>query len=376
MNQPTQASSLQDPTSYSTHLVLSETATTDAAKTHESNHSDDYATAPSTASLNQVHRSIVWQIPNVAVSDVPTTFLTVAKPQPSTNPYTSTKDSLPHIASGFQTLATTATAVSMAPTTATPTRQPLAQSSQDILPDWPPILTIFLLSWLVMTWVVTVVLYLATFPEKVAWLDRLIHRRTRGRDAGKRKTRNGYKVDAERNDFSTDDFGYYNTSKVTQDTSEGTATSVAIGLGISFAEFPQTPRLRRPCSFDPESLETAMRGRGISSMSTALLPSSRSFTALSPTMSSKDRQPGTKHRRADVDNHVFSGHDIWAEPNRDKQGGGIASTLESVNAVIGFVAGRLVKMTSDRVNGRAEDGLLLPVRDDERELPRVPVGDC
>lgn len=376
MNQPMQASSPQDQTSHSTHLVLSETATTDTSKTHESNHSDDYATAPSTASLNQVHRSIVWQTPNVAVSDVPTTFLTVAQPPPSANPYTSTRDSLPHVASGFQTLATTATAVNMAPTTATPMPRPLAQSSQDILPEWPPILTIFLLSWLVMAWVVTVVLYLATFPEKVAWLDRLIHRRAHGRGAAKRKSRNVYDFDAERNDFPTDDFGYCNTSKATQDTSEGTATSVAIGLGISFDNSPQTPRLRRPRSFDPESLETAVRGRGVSNMNTAPLPSSRSFTALSPMMSSKERQPGTKHRCADVDNHAFSGHDIWTEPNQIKQGGGIASVLESVNAVIGFVAGRLVKMTSDRVSGRAEDGLLLPVRDDERELPRSPVGEC
>lgn len=61
-------------------------------------------------------------------------------------------------------------------TTATALAKPLLEPHPDLLPDWPPILAIFLLSWLVMAWVATIVLFLASFPEKVAWLDRGIER--------------------------------------------------------------------------------------------------------------------------------------------------------------------------------------------------------
>jgi hypothetical protein len=81
-------------------------------------------------------------------------------------------------------------------TTATPPGKPLLESSPNSVPDWPPALVIFLLSWLVIAWFVTVGLFLASFPEKVAWLDRGIERwrewvgrdryvkRNRGRDEG------------------------------------------------------------------------------------------------------------------------------------------------------------------------------------------------
>jgi hypothetical protein len=48
--------------------------------------------------------------------------------------------------------------------------------------------------------------------------------------------------------------------------------------------------------------------------------------------------------------------------------GGIAGVLESVNAVIDFVARNLARMASDRVVDGAEQGLLLPVREEEREV--------
>ena len=47
--------------------------------------------------------------------------------------------------------------------------------------------------------------------------------------------------------------------------------------------------------------------------------------------------------------------------------GGIAGVLESVNAVIDFVARNLARMTSDRFGDGAERGLLLPVGEEERE---------
>jgi hypothetical protein len=64
----------------------------------------------------------------------------------------------------------------MPSTTSTSLANPLLEPEPDFLPDWPPILAIFLFSWLVMAWIVAVVLFLASFPEKVAWLDGWIER--------------------------------------------------------------------------------------------------------------------------------------------------------------------------------------------------------
>jgi hypothetical protein len=71
----------------------------------------------------------------------------------------------------------TSIASSTTPSTTFPSlANPLLEPSPDFLPDWPPILAIFLFSWLVMAWIVAVVFFLASFPEKVAWLDWWIER--------------------------------------------------------------------------------------------------------------------------------------------------------------------------------------------------------
>jgi hypothetical protein len=57
------------------------------------------------------------------------------------------------------------------------------------VPDWPPLLIIFLLCWVVMAWVVAAVLYLATFPERVGWLDGMLRRLRRGTGNGERYVR-------------------------------------------------------------------------------------------------------------------------------------------------------------------------------------------
>lgn len=258
------------------------------------------------------------------------------------------------------------------PTTATVTSATpaLLQPSQDVLPDWPPILTIFLLSFLIMAWVVTVILYLATFPEKVAWLDRLLQRRP-GIKSDRGSSRYNSNSDAKKSDgysLRLSDNGDSTKATRQPDSEQGIATSVAVGLGISLNESPHTPRLRRPRSFDPESLETPARTHKDSAIGTAPLPSSRSFSAILPAMESTQR-------------HAVSAPDDRREigtgkATRGAENGGLAGVLESVNAVIGFAAGRLVKLASDRVVGRSEDGLLLPVRDDEREPPGALTGDC
>jgi hypothetical protein len=103
---------------------------------------------------------------------------------PNTLATTSTSTSVPttHIATYLSPPAAlpgmaTSIASSMIPsTTSTSLATPLLEPSPDFLPAWPLILAIFLFSWLVMAWIVAVVLFLASFPEKVAWLDWWIER--------------------------------------------------------------------------------------------------------------------------------------------------------------------------------------------------------
>jgi prepilin signal peptidase PulO-like enzyme (type II secretory pathway) len=80
-------------------------------------------------------------------------------------------------------MATSIASPTIPSTTSTSLANPLLEPAPDFLPDWPPILAIFLFSWLVMAWIVAVVLFLALFPEKVAWLDWWIER---WREMGKR----------------------------------------------------------------------------------------------------------------------------------------------------------------------------------------------
>lgn len=377
MARPTHASSPQSPTPHNPRSTVREAKTTIASEPQKSFRPDELASATSqNTQTRQSHRrsSIVWQTPNVVLSNVPTRLSTVTR---SLLPTDSRTSDLLSTISGFQ--ASIATTENKIPTTATITSATpaLLQPSQDVLPDWPPILTIFLLSFLVMAWVVTVILYLATFPERVAWLDRLLRRR-----AGSNTNResSGYNSNSdtdEREEHSLRLSGYSDSTKATRqpDSEQGIATSVAVGLGILLDESPYTPRLRRPRSFDPESLETPARAHNDSAIGTAPLPSSRSFSAISPAMKSRPDLQKRTYRHADSETNdrreIGTGKATRGAENR-----GLAAVLESVNAVIDFVAGRLGKLASDRVVGRAEDGLLLPVRDDEREPPGGLMGDC
>jgi hypothetical protein len=71
------------------------------------------------------------------------------------------------------------------------------------------------------------------------------------------------------------------------------------------------------------------------------------------------------------------GPDLSTESwNDDPPGvGGISGVLESLQAVVEFIAGRLARMGSDEVNDGAEAGLLLPVKDRERQTA-VDVCGC
>lgn len=71
-------------------------------------------------------------------------------------------------------------------------------------------------------------------------------------------------------------------------------------------------------------------------------------------------------------NETACQHEDFDEPQcRAQDGGGsegrIEAVLESVHAVVAFVADKLAKVASDEVTDGAEADLLLPVREEERE---------
>jgi hypothetical protein len=120
--------------------------------------------------------TITTTLPRISHSAQSTNHATITAIATSTkNPttHTTTYGTAPAV---LQIMATALATTTIPSTIATPLAKPLLEPPPNIVPDWPPALVIFLLSWLVMAWVVTVVLYLASFPEKVAWLDRRIER--------------------------------------------------------------------------------------------------------------------------------------------------------------------------------------------------------
>lgn len=91
----------------------------------------------------------------------------------------------------------------------------------------------------------------------------------------------------------------------------------------------------------------------------------------SPARSDKERE----HHQEDLESgrHEVRGHDDRLQDQQQPEAGGIAGVLETVNALIDFVARKLARMASDRVVDSAERGLLLPVKEEEREPARVVV---
>lgn len=118
-------------------------------------------------------------------------------------------------------------------------------------------------------------------------------------------------------------------------------------------------------------------------MSTAPLLSSRNFAHWTP-KPDKRRRGGIENRengRGGYQNHnaieVNRRSALAGDQNDDPPGvGGIAGVLESVQAVVEFIAGRLVKMGHDEVTDGAEAGLLLRVEDKERESAADAFGGC
>jgi len=155
--------------------------------------------------------------------------------------------------------------------------------------------------------------------------------------------------------------------------SEQAAGATATGLGISFATERNPPRLRRPRSFDSDSFGIRdFRALYGGSAATAPLPSSGSFKMLSPDPSPthSDSEGDNRQEGLESGERGVRGCGGTFRDEEQQETGGIAGVLESVNVLIDFVARNLARMASDRVVDDAEQGLLLPVREEERE----PVG--
>lgn len=156
-------------------------------------------------------------------------------------------------------------------------------------------------------------------------------------------------------------------------TREQEAAVVATGLGISSSEPPNRPRLRKPRSFDFNSHATLGPRPYASVVSTAPLPSNPSFVELSPKqkmIASHQEDLESGESKIEIQMKPIS------EQQRRPEDFGISGALRSVNAVIEFIAEKLARTTSDRVTNGAERGLLLPVREDERQPMVANWGEC
>lgn len=211
-------------------------------------------------------------------------------------------------------------------------------------------------------------LYLATFPERVAWLDRMLGRGRRS-GHGKRYVR----IESDRRHVIHDKIFRYKHSAGhahPENSSEQAAGATTTGLGIYFKKSPKTPRLRRPRSFDSESFGPRELGPIHGDVAaTAPLPSYGSFKMLSPDASPAKSDTARQSYREHLENGKLEVTACESRLQSQQQPGvgGVAGVLESVNALIDFVARHMVRMTSDRVTDSAERGLLLPVKEEERE---------
>lgn len=226
-------------------------------------------------------------------------------------------------------------------------------------------MTIFLLSWVVMAWILVVIIFFATFPEKVAWLDELRISRQNDRHRYVTLERNGKFGFKNLQQHDIDLTAHRRKSSMDQarhaTTRDRDTAAVATGLGISLGEPPNTPRLRKPRSFDLSSHEVRGPRPNASVVSTAPLPSNRSFVALSPpkTNPRDDLESG----ESEIETQMKP---ISEQPRRPENYG-ISGVLRSVNAVIEFIADMMARTATDRITNGAEQGLLLPVREDERQ---------
>lgn len=200
MHLPAHATSPQAPTSLGQYLAKPNPSPT--LTDQERPNPPSIFTPPTTSTANvQNSRRIVWQTPNVVMDDIPTTLVTVVVTTTTHATYWITLSAT-----------STSTAATVLPTSTTAAQRaaetPAAELAEvgEGVPNWPPLLISFLLCWVTVAWAVALVLYLATLPEKVAWLDEVLGRWRRG-DYGHRYVR----VQNDSSCFINDGFADMNT---------------------------------------------------------------------------------------------------------------------------------------------------------------------
>ena len=226
--------------------------------------------------------------------------------------------------------------------------------------DWPPLIAHFLLAWLLFAWIAAALVFLSQVRDlwETGWLKKG-HKRVQEPVSPTMPT----------------------VEPPGTTSSEARATGLGISIPMTGLQ-PPTPRLRQPRSFEDEDSLSVLRPGSAAAPSksfTAPLPSARSFLSLSGlnTLSRDDRSSSSSdlesglHTPVDPEQLARGEQMLRLEPDDDGPRG-LAGFLESVNVAIEYAAGKLAKATYDHVD-RPEEGLLLPIRDEERERPGVVV---
>nr|OQO28732.1 hypothetical protein B0A51_02975 [Rachicladosporium sp. CCFEE 5018] len=256
-------------------------------------------------------------------------------------------------------------------------------------PDWPPLLIFWLMAFVFVLWLLAIVLYFATFPPRNGWLRRAFRRDGRQRKGDGYKKLEDYDSD-EGSDLENEvmhgerDLGHlaYLHDKAKKRRTEKqkwvaevvNADKEQVGLGIASASgtdcYPgQLLRQRRRRSLDlrflmPEKLKETIDQIKDAPVSAPLLPA-RSFDS-SPSSSIVSRNDSEEDLKTGMHTPLLPSSDGREPKGGQKENNGFAAWLETVNAGIEYAAAKLARAAHDHVVA-PEEGLLLPVRNGERE---------
>ncbi|OQO15090.1 hypothetical protein B0A48_00472 [Cryoendolithus antarcticus] len=257
-------------------------------------------------------------------------------------------------------------------------------------PDWPPLLVFLMMAFMFLLSLLAIVLYFATFPPHNGWVRRFF------RHNGRQKMGDDYvrlnEDDSDEGSESEDlvmrgngdmrhlDYLRQKAEKRRTEKQKWVSEVVAaeekqVGLGIASASGTgchpgQLLRQRRRRSLDlrflmPEKLMESIEQIKDAAVS-APLPPARSFDS-SPSSSSLSRNNSEEDLETGMHTSLLLSSYGQEPKGGQKEGYGFAAWFETVNAGIEYAAAKLARASHDHVVA-PEEGLLLPVRDGEREV--------
>ncbi|KAK6432794.1 hypothetical protein LTR95_011032 [Oleoguttula sp. CCFEE 5521] len=256
--------------------------------------------------------------------------------------------------------------------------------------DWPPLLVFFLIAFMFSLWLLAIVLYFATFPPHNGWVRRIFRRDGRQKKGDDYVRLNEYDSDEGsepedqimRGDVHMGHLDYLRekANKRSAEKQKWVAEVVSadeeqVGLGIASASgtdcYPgQLLRQRRRRSLDlrflmPEKLKETIDQIKDAPVS-APLPPARSFDS-SPSSSNLSRNESEEDLETGMHTPLLPCSHDQNPKGGQKESFGFAGWLETVNTGIEYAAAKLARAAHDHVIA-PEEGLLLPVRDGEREV--------